>query len=273
MSDGIFCDNTNHDRVEPLISVELLKKRYLFGVDTTDGNGNPLEDEVFQSYINTAVSMLEHSLDISITPRKLVGPDCCEKKDYNANDYWQWSYFQLNNVPIIDVLEVRAVYPNANILKYPKEWNKLQKHDGILRLIPTAGSIAQFQVDAGGQYFPEIFRYNGMVPLVWEIDYIAGFEDGKIPIALNSAIGLLAAVIALVNTSDNILGPGVASQSISLDGLAQSVALTASAENNTHSAKIADWKKLLWGDSVNSRNQGMIAELMDYYQGQRLNII
>lgn len=272
MSDGIFCDNKQATRVESLITLKQFKDRYIFGIDLTDGNGVPVSDEALQSYLNTAISMLEHELDISITPRSFVG-DCCEKKDYNSNDYWQWSYFQLNNLPVIEVKEVRAVYPNAQILKYPPEWNKLQKHDGILRLIPTAGTMAQFQVDAGGQYFPEIFRYNGMVPLVWEIDYIAGFEEGKVPTLVNAAIGMLAATMALTNLADLLLGTGVQSQSISLDGLSQSVNLTASAENTTNSAKRKEYLTALFGESINSPNRGIIRILKDYYQGQTINII
>lgn len=272
MSDGIPCDNRILNRVEPLITVKQLRERYLFGIDTTDPNGNPLPDDAWQSYIDTAISMLETDLDISIVPRSHEG-DCAEKKDYNANDYWQWGYFQLNNVPVIEVKKVKAVYPNSSILDYPKEWYKLQKHDGILRLIPSGGSIANFQVDAGGQYFPEVFRYNGSVPLVWEIEYVSGFENGKVPVNINTAIGMLASILALINLADLVLGAGVGSQSIGLDGLSQSVTLLASAENTTNSSKILEYKRLLWGDSVNSPNQGLIRSLRNYYQGQTLNII
>lgn len=267
-----MCDNRLLNRVEPLITVKQLRERYVFGIDTTDGQGRELPDDAWQSYLDTAISMLEHDLDISIIPREHVG-DCAEKKDYNANDYWQWSYFQLNNLPVIEVKNIKAVYPNSNILSYPKEWYKLQKHDGILRIIPNSGSIANFQVDAGGQYFPEIFRYNGMVPLVWEIEYVSGFENGKVPALINTAIGLIAAMIALNNLADLILGTGIQSQSIGLDGLSQSVSLTASAENSTNSAKLKAYNVMLFGGTVNSRDQGIIHTLRTYYQGQTMNLI
>lgn len=272
MSDGIMCDNRIMNRVEPLISVKQLRERFLFGIDVTDGEGNPLPDEVFQSYLDTAISLLEHDLDIAITPRTYAG-DCAELKDYRSNDYIEWGYFQLNNIPIIEVKQIRAHYQGQDILKYPPEWYRIQKHDGIVRLIPNTTGSAQFMADASTSYLPELFRNQGVVPLLWEIDYTAGFKNGEVPIILNTAIGVLAAVVALINLSDLVLGAGIASQSIGLDGLSQAVTLTASAENNTNSAKILDWKRLLWGDSVNSPNQGIIRTLRTFYQGQTVNII
>lgn len=272
MADGIPCNTGVMNRVEPLITVAKLKARYLFGVDVTDPNGVPLPDEEFQSYIDTAVSMLEHDLDIAITPRDYFG-DCAEIKDYFANDYIGWGYFQLNNIPVISIKSVSANYQGQNVLKYPIDWFRLQKHDGLLRMIPSSTGSAQFQVDAGGSFVPELFRNQGSVPALWHIEYTAGFENGKVPVILNTAIGVLAAVIALINLSDLVLGAGIASQSIGLDGLSQAVTTTSSAENHTNSAKLLDWKRLLWGDSVNSPNQGIIRTLRTFYQGQTVNII
>jgi len=284
MSEGIVRDNRIIQRTEPLITPKKLRARFLFGVEIVDNDGNEMPDDTLQDYIDMAVSELEHDLDISIVRQEHIGPSFtpegdiipgggAEEKDFQSNDYWQWGYFQLNNIPVIQVKEVRAVYPNANILSYPPEWYKLQRHDGILRLIPTAGTLSQFAVDAGGQYFPEIFRNNGHVPLVWQIDYISGFDDGKIPKDINAAIGLMAAIFALNIAGDLIVGAGIASESLSLDGLSQNVNTTSSAENHGYSAKVKEFQKQLFGESINSPNRGLVRKLRDYYQGQRINII
>ncbi len=284
MSEGIVRDNRIIQRTEPLITAKKLRARFLFGVEIVDNDGNEMPDETLQDYIDMSVSELEHDLDISIVRQEHIGPSFtpegeiipgggAEEKDFQSNDYWQWGYFQLNNVPVIQVKEVRAVYPNANILSYPPEWYKLQRHDGILRLIPAAGTLSQFAVDAGGQYFPEIFRNNGHVPLVWQIDYISGFDDGKIPKDINAAIGLMAAIFALNIAGDLIVGAGIASESLSLDGLSQNVNTTSSAENHGYSAKVKEFQKQLFGESINSPNRGLVRKLRDYYQGQRINIV
>lgn len=273
MAEGIVKDNKIITRTESLMTPKLLRERYLFGVELVDNQGNEMSNDVLQDYLDIAMSMVEHDLDISIVPNEHIGDDA-EESDYQANDYWQWGYFQLKNVPVIEVKEIRAVYPNANILSYPTEWFKLQKHDGILRLIPSSGTLSQFAVDAGGQYFPEIFRNNGHVPLVWQIDYISGFEDGKVPKDVNTAIGLIAAIFALNIAGDLVIGAGIASQSISLDGLSQSINTTSSAENHAYSAKVKEYQKLLFGESINSPNRGLIRSLRDYYTGgPRLQVL
>jgi hypothetical protein len=270
--EGIKSDNSIVNRVEPLITVEQLKKRYVFGIDTTDGQGNELPDEVWQSYIETAVSMLEHDLDINIVPKKYAG-DCAEKKDYYANDYLQWGYFRLNNIPVISIEKFCAVYPSSPVIDYPLEWLRLQKHDGIVRIIPTGGFTAQFMVGAAGAFVPELFRNQGTVPLLWEFEYTAGFEAGKVPHLINTAIGLLAAMIALNNLADLLLGTGISSQSISLDGMSQSVSLTASAENSTNSAKLKAYHTMLFGPSIGSPDQGIIRVLRNYYKGAGMTIL
>lgn len=272
MAEGIWRDNSQITRTESFLTLDQFKERYLFGVDLSDDEGNPISDETLENYINIAISTLEHDLDISIAPREFSG-DETEEKDYHANDYWNWSFFQLNNIPVIEVKEVRAVYPNASILTYPKEWHKIQKHDGILRLIPTAGTLSQFTVDSGGQYFPEIFRNQGFVPLVWQIDYVAGFEDGKVPKAINHAIGLIAGILVLNQLGDLVIGAGVAGQSISLDGLSQSVQTTASAEFHAYSARVKEYYKQLFGDTQGGRNTGLIQTLRDYWRGQEIYVL
>jgi hypothetical protein len=218
--------------------------------------------------------MIEHDLDISIMPRQEV-----EEKDYFGNDYWDWGYFQLNNVPVSDVSSIVVTFLRnedgtpENILDIPTNWIRLREHDGIIRLVPNNKFPAQLQVDAAGTFFPEIFRRHSNVPQLWTITYTAGFKDGKIPIILNTAIGLLAAILAFNNAADLLLGAGIAATSLSIDGLQQSITSTASAENHTYSAKVKEYGKLLWGESINSPNRGIIRSLRDFYQGNRLNII
>lgn len=284
MSGGIRSDNKTIRRTESFLTPETLKRRFLYGVEITDDNGQPLPEESYQDYIDIATSMLETALDICIAKRVFKGapvdPDtgevndnAGEEKDFQSNDYWQWGYFQLNNLPVIKVTEIRAVYPSSTILKYPPEWFKLQRHDGVLRLIPTSGTIVNFQVDNGGHYFPEIFRHQGHVPLVWQIDYEAGFDDGKIPMDINAAIGMIAAIFALDIAGDLVVGAGIASSSLSIDSLSQSINTTSSAENHAYSAKVKEYQRLLFGESINSPDRGLIRNLRDFWQGSTINIL
>lgn len=275
-NDGIVSCNNITKRLESLITVDKLKAKWLFGVNIIDNAGNSMPDSTLQEYINTAVSMLEHDLDIPISPRKIR-----EEKDYFANDYWEWGYFQLNNYPVISVESIRVEYlaeknPDTgeivpvNVLDIPPEWYRLRQHDGLIRLIPNNRFPANLQIDAGGSFFPELFRRHSMVPQLWGIEYTAGFEGGKIPVLINTAIGLIAGIMALNIAGDLILGAGIAGSSLSLDGLSQSIQTTSSAENHGYSAKVKEYQSILFGDP---RNPGILKSLRQFYQGERLNII
>lgn len=266
MAEGIVKDNRIIRRTESFLTPQTLRDRFLFGIVIEDDNGKELPDSTLQDYIDIATSMLEHELDINIAPREFSGDDT-EEKDYQANQYYNWSFFQLNNYPVIEVKEVRAVYPNASILTYPTDWFKLQKHDGILRLIPSSGTLAQFMIDSGGNYFPEIFRHQGFVPLVWQIDYISGMADGCIPHDVNAAIGMMASIIFLIVGGPLVLGAGIGAESISIDGLSQNIQTTQSAENSSYSATIKEYQRLLYGESINSPDRGLIRTLRDFYKG------
>lgn len=275
--DGIRECNDQLGYLQPIINVQELKDRWLFGTSQNliDNDGNEMTDETLQNFIDSAISMLEHDLDISITPK------CTrEEKDYFANDYWEWGYFQLNNVPIIKINSIKVEYLSernpdtgeilpVNVLDVPPEWWRIREHDGLIRLIPNNRFPANLQIGAGGSFFPELFRRHSMVPQLWGIEYEHGFKNGKVPSVINMAIGLLAAIMALNIAGDLILGAGIAGSSLSLDGLSQSVQTTSSAENHGYSAKVKEYQ----GQLFDPKKGGIIEKLRKYYQGETLNII
>ena len=270
MAERPFYDNRLIKRTEDLITVQQLKDRYLRNINLVDFQGNPIEDQILNDYISMAVSEVEVFLDIYIIPTQHEP----EEKDYWSNDYWNWGYFLLNNVPVIEITNIIAVYPNSEVLEYPVVWLKLQPHDGTVRIIPTAGTLAQFQVDAGGQYFPEIFRYNGNVPLVWQITYSSGFAPGKIPTAINHCVGLTAAIFLLNNLGSGILNPGIVSTNVSLDGISQSVNTAMSGTTHAYSGLVEEYTKVLFGEpGKNPANRGLLSHVKDNFHGNWIQIV
>jgi hypothetical protein len=274
MAEKPMRDNRVKRRGEALITPKQLKERYLHGVDLLDKEGNALPERAIQAFIDSAVSMLETDLDIYIVPTK-HDP---EEKDYQFNDYWGWGYFQLNNIPVISIESLTAVYPgatpsnpNSNILTIPPEWMKLQKHDGLLRLIPIANVPAGMQFDAAGGFFPEMFSRHSMVPLLWQVTYTSGFEDGCIPMNINAAIGMIAAIFCLNALGADILAPGVTSSTLYIDGLSQSLNTALSSTSHAYSGPIAEYRRLLFGEPATG-DRGIIAALRDYWKGINLAV-
>lgn len=272
--DGLVFDNTYNKKGEPVVDVAKLKQVYLFGIQIVDKNtGLELPDDVYQQYIDNAISMLEHYLDISISPVK----EFVEYKDYRVNDYSDWGYFYLNNYPALCLRKIELVYfrdENGDpevVQTIPNNWVRLQAHDGIVRLIPNAKFPASLQVSKTGQYFPEILKAQ-FIPHLWQITYDYGFETGCVPTLLNQAISIVAALQALIVGGNLVLGAGIAASSISIDDLSQSIQTTQSAENSAFSATIKDY-----GDRLFGKRDGdpfaIMNILKDYYKGAQMNVL
>ena len=72
-----------------------------------------------------------------------------------------------------------------------------------------------------------------------------GFEQNRIPTIINNAIGLIAALRILSIAGDLVVGAGIASSSVGIDGLSQSIGTTASAMYGAYSARMEDYKNEL----------------------------
>lgn len=272
--DGLVLDNTYNRKGEPIIDVAKLKATYLFGVIVRNRETNEnFSDAAYQQFIDNAVSMLEHYLDISISPVKGL----VEYKDYRINDYADWGYFQLNNYPVKAIQSMQLVYfrnedgsPQV-VQTIPNNWLRLQAHDGIVRMIPNARFPSNLQISQTGAYFPEILR-SQFVPHLWQITYDYGFDTGCVPVLLNQAIGTIAAIQSLTVGGHLILGAGIAATSISLDGLAQSIQTTQSAENSGYSAVIKDYADRVYGKTKDDPNS-ILTILRNFYKGSQMNIL
>lgn len=273
--------NIGHKQVEELVTVDRLKKEWLFGVTPiVDGQGNEVPPETFQAWINSAVSWLEHYLDMAITPRSFTAEEP-ESKDYHSNDYWEWGYFQLNNYPVISIEKLQIAYlrssdQDGNIVPeatqdIPREWLRVEKETGIVRMVPNNKFPSNLQVGAGAAFFPELFRRQGMVPDVWLFEYTYGFKHGCIPVLINTAIGHLASIFALSIAGNLVLGAGIAASSLSMDDLSQSIQTTQSAENSAYSATLKEYAERLFGK--NEKDPGLMGLLYTYYKGANINII
>ena len=270
---GIPSENSRVTRTEPIVTVDKLKTNYLFGLAFQDANGNELPKSAFEQYIRNATSLLEHKLDIAITPIK--GYE--ENRDYRLNEYAEWGFFELSNYPAICINKIELIYIRDNdgvaeiAQEIPKSWIRFQEHDGLIRLMPNARFPANLQVSQSGSFFPEVLR-TSMAPHLWRINYDYGFADGKIPVLVNEAISRIAAMQALIIGGALVIGAGIASSSVSLDGLSQSINTTASAENSNYSAQFKEHQDLVFGKTKDSPF-AILPLLLHYYKGSDFTFI
>lgn len=243
-----------------ILSVDDLKSIYLFGVDLTDDRGTPYPDVMFEWSIKYAIDWIEKELDIHLVPKALD-----QRYDYYRDDYQDYAFFQLRDYPVISVESVRCEYPDGQLItQFPTEWISLRKDTGQLRLVPSRGSYSTLALVSYGSLLPVMFARRDYVPDLFRIQYTAGFENGQVPMTIRELIGKKAAIGPLNIAGDLIAGAGIASYSIGIDGLSQSISTTSSATNAGYGARIIQYFKEI---------KDQLPSLRHYYKNMRIQIV
>lgn len=212
------------DRFSSLPTATDIKNRYLFGIPLTSAfTGQTLSDETIDYYIKSAISELEHTLDIYVTPVKFR-----EKHDYNRADFtWSYNFLKLNHRPVQNVEKIELSFSNnddvSGFVNFPLEHVHLMGQEGTVQLVPAFGtSLSGFLLSAfSGTQFHAL-RATGIsnFPGGVRVTYTAGFEEGKVPAIISQLIGIMGTLNVLY-----LLGPMLFphnSVSVSIDSVSQS---------------------------------------------------
>ena len=203
-------------------------KKMLFGIPLRSAlTGEILADESIQDFINEAISEIEHTLDLYITPVRFV-----EKHDYLRHNFtWNYHYLKLNHPNICAIEAVQLSFTNDltpdggnAFVDFPLEHVHVMPQEGVIQLVPAFGtSLSGFLLSAfSGTQFHAL-RAIGLTnfPGGVRVEYTAGFEEDSVPAVLVALIETMAAIRTLSS-----LGPIIFphnSTSISIDGTSQSV--------------------------------------------------
>lgn len=245
-----------------VIDVATLRRRYLFGAQQLTVNGQYIGDDVLSDYIDQAMSQIENDLSIKI-PRQVVS----SKADWYRPDWNNWGSIRLP-YPIHYAVSMYGLIGTIRQIQYPREWVSIDKGSDdlasrMMHIVPN-GSTAPFTQNA--ITYSGITPHLGLsgqayIPNYWEVTYITGWD--KIPDDILAAIGMLAAIPILLILSDNVLGPGINSKSISIDGLSQSLATSGG-----YKQRIDNYQQQL----VGTKGDGMIAKLRSKYKGITMTV-
>ncbi len=149
----------------------------------------------------------------------------------------KWIDIQL---PIKHVLRVDSLFgavANTRIVDINLEWIEIGEAEGFLQLVPFNQEIA---FDFIGLVWVESLRGHVEIPSFWRYNLIAGLRD--VPFELIEWIGR-AAAIPILTIAGQAFRSGYSAQSVSRDGVSESVSYTASAIYGIYSASIEDHKR------------------------------
>lgn len=261
------------DAALQILSVNELKTNYLYGLDLTDDAGRPYPDSLYAFFIRSAVSWLEHKLDIPI--RRTEVED--ERHDYFREDYDKYLWFETDLYPVIGITQVRLVLPGEQQVQlFQKDWIHIDRHSGQIQLVPGPGAAGVVLFGATGFWFPLMRGMNRWVPDVFRVTYTAGFGNptpdqvsppdprlNKQAEVIRELVGKIASFGPLNIAGDLLGGAGIASQSISIDGLSQNFNTTSSATSAGYGARLIQYRQEI---------KDQVPTLKGYYKGLRMRV-
>ena len=224
-------------RIEAMLDGTKFRKRFFFGIPTVSPiTKEKLTDTDLDDYIVRAMSQFELDTKLNIMP--VIKR---HRLPFDPNLYQSNIYMEIPDKPVQKVIrmaicsasysntpQINDQYPSgAEIYKIPNEWIDMSYAiRGTLFVNPINPAFSAIgtstAVAAGGATILAFIGVQGWVPAYWTIECVQGFctEEGNVPVVINECIGAKAGVMLI----DNLLPLyRVASQSMGVDGLSQSV--------------------------------------------------
>jgi hypothetical protein len=211
-------------RFNPIPTATDIRQHKLFGIPLKSSLTNEeIQDSTIDYYIKSAISEIEHMLDMSITPVRYT-----EKHDYRRfNFVWNYAYLKLDHPNILNVEKFELSFSNnddtSGFVQFPLEHVHVMPQEGVVQLVPAFGtSLSGFLLSAfSGTQFHAL-RATGLndFPGGVRVTYTCGFDFDKVPAVICELIETIAAIKVL-----SILGPILFPQtsiSIGIDGTSQS---------------------------------------------------
>lgn len=253
--------NTSFKRQTDLvITPAKLLEFYFHGISICTKDGKKISDDTIAQKIMAAQDFIEKTLSIKLKKQIIE-----ESRDFIRNDYENWGFIQ-TTYPIRKVHQMNGFVNTTLQTVFPLEWvSNFESNDESLlqrtvNIVPAGETAVTNSVVYVGITPNAGFFGASNVPNYWKLIYCTGYE--KVPSDIFDAIGKVAAMQVFAITGDIVLGSGIASQSLSFDGLSQSINTTQSAENSAHSARIRQYQGELKQE---------IPRLINYYKGITFN--
>ncbi len=208
-----------------------LIKTYFFGIPLTDQFGNRLPNDVIEFNIGMGIDKAQNEFKI-----RILHAEVDEQHDFTLTNWTHYVYIQLWNRPVIEIKKASVMIGHARVSEIPKDWIVVNRHTGEMWVLPILPGYFNIPIEKiWSFYIPQMLGMNYM-PAMLFITSKVGME--VIDKLLVDYIGMNASIQIFNILGDIVLGAGIASISLSIEGLSQSIGTTSSAENSAYSARI-----------------------------------
>lgn len=218
-----------------------------------------LTDTTIRRYVSDSIDHIENTLiQVYVEPTEIVTDVDPSTLTYSGvggtlvinNDYdfikspitfyprqaGQWIDIQFPFPSLLSVEQLYGAVANTRVVHINPEWIELAELSGYTQLVPFNTELA---FDFIGLVWVEALRGATPIPNFWHYNLTAGLRD--CPGDILELIGKHAAIPILTAAGAAFRG-GYSSQSISRDGVSESVSYTSSAIYGIYSASIEDYR-------------------------------
>ena len=225
-----------------VLSPNELRELYLYGINPLSRDGSTIPTTTWEAKIRSSQSEIEKFLAIKLTRQLMT-----EKLTYFRDDYLNNLPILNTSFPVVKTIRLLGLLNGVEQIKYPTEWcNSYESTDGWsmrhINIVPSGSATsANTNVVLMGVMAQLGIRSLNLVPNYWTASYITGFAPGNLPPEVVDVVGKLAAVQMLAIFGDLILPPGLSGQSLSIDGLSQSLNTPISGQNGAFGGRIKQY--------------------------------
>jgi hypothetical protein len=211
-------------RLEPPLTPEMLRSRFLMGIPLRFPNGDEFTDLALKDRILLAMNEAE-----TLLGRTLNREAFQDKLPFDHQLYKNYVHLLTSHGPILSIehLAITSADQN-NIFEMPPTWIETSNFSkNLINVIPLLAAFGVNSISgssggiaSGGIALLTVCEGLSWVPSYWQVNYTAGLssKEGEYPIIVNELIGCVATIDILSSIApSNILN----SQSQSMDGLSQ----------------------------------------------------
>ena len=170
----------------------------------------------------------------------------------------RWIRIQMPFNWLLSVEQLFGAVANTRVIEIDNQWIVFDEPSGFIELVPYN---QQAGFDFLGLVFVESLRSATSIPNFWHYRAWVGLRET--PGDILRVIGMKAAIPTLTLAGQAFRG-GLASESLSRDGVSQSVSYTASAVYGVYSATIEDYRKEI---------EQILASFKGKYRGLLLHVV
>lgn len=199
-------------------------------------------DGDIRDFIREAVAWTESYLHVAVEPRLAMTPLLWQAQGkpyvdelmqpqswYRPENYWQWLNFKVPVRRLLKVYNVEGYFQTAKSTVIPLgNWEVHDEYNGLIIFIPKTGAIINWEVIQ--TTFMNFLFGRAFMPDFWHYRVAHGLRNLKVDTnqTVREVIAKKAAIDVLLQAG-SAQKAGIASESVSRDGVSQSISYTQSA--------------------------------------------